>query len=638
MRHHGQRRDGGRPAAPYIFNVVTPGNAVNFQRSDTSWYTGDVGNDDFDWVRLTYSASSGVLTAYYSTQAAGTPAASLAWTEIGTCSYTLPSVFDLGLMVTSHVDTNTPATAQFTSFNLANFGAGAYMDLTAPAAPANLSAAVTGSNNQISLTWSPVLEPTSGIAFYDIYRDGSQYLGSALSVSSLTCNSTTSLTTATLSSAAGLVVGQSVTVSGAAPSAYDGTFAITAISGNTFSYLVSGSPTSPASGTITVQPYVVSTTNSYADTSGISSQTQHSYQVAAVNYDGVQGALSLPVSVSPAGIASISAPGSSSILVAFTEPVDSVSSQQAGNYQVSGGISVTSAVLESDDRTVLLTTSATLGTSAHMLMASNIDTAAMSALPVSTGTFAYSPFTTPTTLPGPGYYAPFGPNGTWNYYEVVSTATTWESAEANAKLQTFGGKTGNLVTIRNATENTFLDSLIGGVEYWTGLTNSTAYGGTDYGSTSSDSAPAQGSVPTSNPLQQGAGFVWVDGESFTYHNWESGQPNNSSSGTTPANYVAAVAGAGTWDDRSDTNSSYPYAIEFNLGLTSPPDAGGLSVVEVQGSSALTSISSGISLINNPGSATVTNYTSALTSYYDPEDVAGNQHFTAFPFGGDTTAA
>ena len=290
MRHHGQRRDGGRPTAPYIFNVVTPGNAVSFQQSDTSWYTGDVGNDDFDWVRLTYSAASGVLTAYYSTQAAGTPAASLAWTEIGTCSYTLPSVFDLGLMVTSHVDTNTPATAQFTSFNLANFGAGAYMDLTAPAAPVNLSAAVTGSNNQISLTWSPVLEPTSGIAFYDIYRDGAQFLGSTLSVSSLTCNSTTSLATATLSSAAGLVVGQSVAVSGAAPSAYDGTFVITAISGNTFSYLVSGSPTSPASGTITIQPYVVSTTTSYADTSGISSQTQHSYQVAAVNYDGVQGA------------------------------------------------------------------------------------------------------------------------------------------------------------------------------------------------------------------------------------------------------------------------------------------------------------------------------------------------------------
>ena len=46
----------------------------------------------------------------------------------------------------------------------------------------------------------------------------------------------------------GFVVGQSVTVSGASQSAYNGTFVITAVSGNTFSYTVSGSPTTPATG------------------------------------------------------------------------------------------------------------------------------------------------------------------------------------------------------------------------------------------------------------------------------------------------------------------------------------------------------------------------------------------------------
>ncbi len=439
---------------------------------------------------------------------------------------------------------------------------------------------------------------------------------------------------------------------------------------------------------------------------------QYSYQVAAVNYDGVEGPLSLGVSVSAAGIASINAPGSTSILVAFTEPVDPVSSQTAGNYQVNGGITVTSAVLEPDGRTVLLTTSAALGTSNHTLTANNIDTAAMSALPVSTGTFTYSAFTVPTTLPGPGYYAPFGPNGTWNYYVPVTTAAIWTLAESYAGSQTFGGKTGNLATIRSATENTFLDTLMGGVEYWTGLTNTGYSGAYDYGAENNNALPATGVAPSATTVpitsitysgttatvttatttaalglasgvevfiagatpslydgsfavtgtgtytftytmsgtpsanasgtmtvmvpQRGYGFVWVDGEAFTYQNWESGQPNNTSSGATPANYVAAVATAGTWDDRSNSNSSYPYVIEFNLGLASPPDAGSLSVVEVHGSSALTSISGGISLINAPGSATVTNYTSVLTSYFDPEDVAGNQHFTAFPFGGDTS--
>ena len=86
---------------------------------------------------------------------------------------------------------------------------------------------MTGSNNQVTLTWSPVQDLTSGIDHYAIYRNGSLY--------------------------------------------------------------------------------ATSTTASYTDTSGISSQTRHSYQVAAVNYDGVQGALSLAVSLSAVGIASIGA-------------------------------------------------------------------------------------------------------------------------------------------------------------------------------------------------------------------------------------------------------------------------------------------------------------------------------------------
>ena len=54
--------------------------------------------------------------------------------------------------------------------------------------------------------------------------------------------------------------------------------------------------------------YATSTTTSYTDTSGISSQSRYSYQVTAVNYDGVEGVKSTTVTAAPAGIAAILTP------------------------------------------------------------------------------------------------------------------------------------------------------------------------------------------------------------------------------------------------------------------------------------------------------------------------------------------
>ena len=68
-------------------------------------------------------------------------------------------------------------------------------------------------------------------------------------------------------------------------------------------------------------PYNTSTTNSFTDTSGISSQTPHYYQVAAVNWDGLQGPLSAALRVVPPGIAAVTVLGPTSVEVQFTEPV-----------------------------------------------------------------------------------------------------------------------------------------------------------------------------------------------------------------------------------------------------------------------------------------------------------------------------
>ena len=106
-------------------------------------------------------------------------------------------------------------------------------------------ASATATNNSSSVPYSAVSLPTP----------------SSFSVKTLTDSSTTA--TATFSSAPGFVVGQNVTISGASPLAYDGTFAITAVSGSTIKYTLSGSLTS-ATGTINATPVGISASGTTA--------------------------------------------------------------------------------------------------------------------------------------------------------------------------------------------------------------------------------------------------------------------------------------------------------------------------------------------------------------------------------------
>lgn len=69
--------------------------------------------------------------------------------------------------------------------------------------------------------------------------------------SSITRSSSTATVTLT---GHGFKVGQPITVEGASQSQYNGTFTITAVTSNTFTFTVSGSPASPATGSITVRP------------------------------------------------------------------------------------------------------------------------------------------------------------------------------------------------------------------------------------------------------------------------------------------------------------------------------------------------------------------------------------------------
>lgn len=90
---------------------------------------------------------------------------------------------------------------------------------------------------------------------------GEQPVSANLTVSSITRSGT--VATTTTSTAHGLIVGQSVVVSGATQTDYNGTFLVTAINSSTvFTYTVANSPTTPATGTITAVYGVGSITRS----------------------------------------------------------------------------------------------------------------------------------------------------------------------------------------------------------------------------------------------------------------------------------------------------------------------------------------------------------------------------------------
>ena len=142
-------------------------------------------------------------------------------------------------------------------------------------------------------------------------------------------------------------------------------------------YLTWSASTDPESG---VDHYVIYrdgtllgtlTTTSYTDSSSVTAQARHYYQISAVNYDGFEGLQSLADGVLTEGVASVQAADFTVVRVTFTEPMDSASAQTTANYHISG-FTITSAHLETDNCTVTLTTTSSLGTTSHTLTVSNV--------------------------------------------------------------------------------------------------------------------------------------------------------------------------------------------------------------------------------------------------------------------------
>ena len=112
-----------------------------------------------------------------------------------------------------------------------------------------------------------------------------------------------------------------------------------------------------------------------------------------------------------------------------------------------------------------------------------------------------------------------------SYYRSTGSAT-WTTARTNCS-----NMGGHLVTITTSGEQSFLYGLW--PSGWIGLTDEVTEGT----------------------------WRWVTGETYSYKNWNSGEPNNSSN----EDYVQFVTN-GRWNDLNN-NSSLPYVLEFEYLVT-----------------------------------------------------------------------
>jgi len=106
-----------------------------------------------------------------------------------------------------------------------------------------------------------------------------------------------------------------------------------------------------------------SASTSYQDTS-LSGETTYTYEVSAVNGQGLESDRSSAVSETTladntaAEILSVNTTSDTSVVVVFNEPLEPASAQNISNYSITGGISISSASLSDDLTKVTLTTSA----------------------------------------------------------------------------------------------------------------------------------------------------------------------------------------------------------------------------------------------------------------------------------------
>jgi len=137
---------------------------------------------------------------------------------------------------------------------------------------------------------------------------------------------------------------------------------------------------------------------------------------------------------------------------------------------------------------------------------------------------------------------PTSSGGNGHYYEAVSVPAGISWTDAKAATEARGGY---LATLTSAGENTFAFGLVTDTKYWFVDTSSNSQG------------PYLGGYQTANSSAPNTGWNWVTGETWSYTNWETGEPNDAPSVGTEnneENYLhffnlgGGPTPASTWND------------------------------------------------------------------------------------------
>ena len=131
-----------------------------------------------------------------------------------------------------------------------------------------------------------------------------------------------------------------------------------------------------------------------------------------------------------------------------------------------------------------------------------------------------------------GFICEYGPFRSIEYnnhkYELYNEKTTWK--QAKDRCEKLGG---HLAVINSAEENEALTNLASSLSYYVWI------GGTDEGSEGN--------------------WHWVNGNYFTFTNWNSGEPNNSAEGGGSEDYLGLYVKNGKWNDATN---DYKYISGF----------------------------------------------------------------------------